>query len=104
MAEAAARCGVLCARQTRESAAEITSLSASLVGAMQELSTHAEIHTRMKPVIHFLDWTCRMMDPMDPAPTFHAHQHAYNLAAWIISECEFRAQAKLENPLTLAIF
>lgn len=97
MAEAAARCGALCARQTRESAAEITSLSASLVGAMEELTTHAEIHTRMKPVIHFLDWTCRMMDPMDPVPTFHAHQHAYNLAARMLSECEFRAQAKLQG-------
>ncbi len=39
MAEAAARCGVLCARHTRESAAEISSLSASLVAAMEELKT-----------------------------------------------------------------
>jgi ADP-heptose:LPS heptosyltransferase len=102
MAEAAARCGVLCARQTAESAAEISSLSARLVAAMQDLKTHTEIHSRMKPVIHFLDWTCRMMDPMDPAPTFHAHEQAYDLAAWMLSECEVRAHSKLESRSILA--
>jgi len=104
MAEAAARCHLLCARQTRESAAEISSLSASLVAAMGELKTHAEIHIRMKPVIHFLDWTCRMMDPMDPAPTFHAHEQAYHLAACMLRECEFRGQSQLESRSILAPF
>jgi ADP-heptose:LPS heptosyltransferase len=102
MAEAAARCGLLCARQTRESAAEIATLSASLVGAMEELKAHAEIHIRMKPVIHFLDWTCRMMDSMDPEPTFHAHRQAYDLAARMLKQCEWPAQSTLQTASELA--
>jgi ADP-heptose:LPS heptosyltransferase len=97
MAEAAARCRILCARQTRESAAEIASLSASLIDAMEQLKTHSESHSRTKPAIHFLDWTCRMMDPIDPDPTFHAHEQAYQLAARILREAELCAESKLDN-------
>jgi ADP-heptose:LPS heptosyltransferase len=104
MTDAAARCHILCARQTTESAAEISSLSASLVAAMEELKTHAENHSRFKPVIHFLDWTCRMMNPMAPAPTFHAHEQAYHLAASMLTECEFQAQSKPESQSILAPF
>lgn len=102
MTAAAARCSVLCARPTSESAAEISALSASLVGAMEQLKTHADKHIQTKPVIHFLDWTCRMMDSMDPAPTFHAHEQAYRLAASMLRDCEFRARSAPENRSLLA--
>ena len=102
MAEAAARCRSLCARPTRESATEISALSARLVNAMEELKAHSESHVRTRPAIHFLDWTSRMMDPMPPDETFHAHEQAYQLAARILQEAELRAESKLENLSLLA--
>jgi ADP-heptose:LPS heptosyltransferase len=102
MAEAAARCRYLCARRTTESAAEISALSASLVTAIEELKTRSESHVRTKPVIHFLDWTCRMMDPMAPDATFHAHEQAYQLAACMLREAELRVESKLDNRSLLA--
>jgi ADP-heptose:LPS heptosyltransferase len=97
MAEAAARCRLLCARQTRESAAEISFLSAGLITAMEELKTRSESNSRIKPAIHFLDWACRMMDPMDPDLMFHAHERAYELAAHILRQAELCAESKLDN-------
>jgi len=97
MAEAAARCRFLCGRPTRENAAEISALSANLVNAMEELKARSESYVRTKPVIHFLDWTSRMMDPMAPDATFLAHEQAYQLAARLLREAESRAESKLEN-------
>jgi ADP-heptose:LPS heptosyltransferase len=102
MAEAAARCRFLCARPNRESAVELSALSASLVNAMEELKARSESHVRTRPAIHFLDWTSRMMDPMPPDATFHAHEQAYQLAAYMLREAEFRAESKLENLSLLA--
>lgn len=102
MAEAAARCRFLCARPTRESAAELSALSSRLVEAMEELKARSESHVRTRPAIHFLDWTSRMMDPMPPDATFHAHEQAYQLAAYLLREAALRSESKLENPSLLA--
>jgi hypothetical protein len=102
MAEAAARCRYLCARRTTESAAEISALSASLVTAIEELKMRSESNVRTKPVVHFLDWTCRMMDSMTPDATFLAHEQAYQLAARMLREAELRVESKLDNRSLLA--
>ena len=97
MAEAAARCRVLCARPTQRDAAEIALLSSSLVTAMEELKNCSERYGMVKPVVHFLDWSCRMMEPMDPAATFHAHETAYRLALNLLRDANARAEAQLEG-------
>jgi hypothetical protein len=102
MAEAAGRCRFLYTRPARESAAEISALSASLVNAMEELKARSESHVRTRPAIHFLDWTSRMMDPMPPDATFHAHEQAYQLAAHMLREAELHSESKLENLSLLA--
>jgi ADP-heptose:LPS heptosyltransferase len=102
MAEAAGRCRYLCARPTRESATEISALTASLLKAMEELKARSESHVRTRPAIHFLDWTSRMMDPMPPDATFLAHEQAYQLAAYMLREAESRSESKLENLSLLA--
>jgi len=97
MAEAAARCRILCARPTKESAAEISRLSAWLQAAIEQLKASSNSYGRIAPVIHFLDWTCRMMEQMAPEPTFLAHEQAYRLAARLLREAEWRANAAQEN-------
>jgi hypothetical protein len=64
---------------------------------MEELKTRSESNSRIKPAIHFLDWACRMMDPMDPDLMFHAHERAYELAAHILRQAELCAESKLDN-------
>jgi len=100
MAEAAARCRTLCVWPTQRGAAEISSLSSSLVRAIEELKICSEGSSMVKPVVHFLDWSCRMMEPMSPEQTFLGHEQAYRLAARFLREAELRKEEQLEG-LTL---
>ncbi len=96
MAGAADRCGMLCSRPTQRGAAEISSLSAGLIHANEALKTSAERHPMVKPVVHFLDWSCHMMEPMAPEATFQAHAQAYRLAARLLRDAQLRMEAELE--------
>jgi hypothetical protein len=97
MAGAAARCSSLCIRPTQQGAAEISSLTSSLVTAMGELKVCSENYGRVKPVVHFLDWSCRMMEPMSAEQTFHGHAQAYRLAARLLREAELCTEQQIEG-------
>ncbi len=97
MAAAAERCGALCSRPTQRSSAEISSLSTGLIQATEALKMSSERHPMAKPVVHFLDWTCRMMEPMAPEATFQAHAQAYRLAARLLRDAKLRTEAELET-------
>ncbi len=43
-----------------------------------------------------------MMDQMPPDATFHAHEQAYQLAAYLLREAELRAESQAENLSLLA--
>jgi ADP-heptose:LPS heptosyltransferase len=97
MADAAARCRSLSVRPTQRSAAEISSLTSSLVRAIEELKTCSESSSIVKPVVHFLDWSCRMMEPMSPEQTFLGHAQAYRVAARLLREAELLTDKQVEG-------
>jgi hypothetical protein len=97
MAAAAERCRFLCVKPTSPAAAEISSLSSSLVRAIEELKIYSEGCTKLKPVVHFLDWSCRMMEPMSAERTFHAHAQAYRLAARLVREASLNTKQLIEG-------
>lgn len=97
MADAASRCRSLSVRPTQRGAAEISSLTSSLVRAIEELKTCSENSSVVRPVVHFLDWSCRMMEPVSPEQTFLGHEQAYRLAARLLREAELLTEEQMEG-------
>jgi len=92
MACSAARCHSLAHRPSPSKAAEISARVAELNSLMERMKTDAEDAPAVKPVVHFLDWQCRMMAPDSPANTFRAHEREYRRAARLLTEAARRLE------------
>jgi len=92
MASSAARCRSLAHRPSPSKAAEISARVAELNTLMERMKTDAEDAAAVKPVVHFLDWQCRMMAPDSPVNTFRAHEREYRRAARLVTEAARRLE------------
>jgi ADP-heptose:LPS heptosyltransferase len=90
MAASAARCRSLSLRPSSSKAMEISQRVDELNAAMEQLKARAESAPTVKPVVHFLDWQCRMMPPESPAQTFHLHEVEYRRAVRMLGEAASR--------------
>lgn len=92
MASSAARCRSLAHRPSPAKAAEISARVSELNATMELMKTTAEAAPAVKPVMHFLDWQCRMMAPESPSNTFRAHQREYRRATRLLTEAARRLE------------
>lgn len=92
MAASAARCRSLSLRPSPARALEISQRVDGLNSGMEQLKASAESAPAVKPVVHFLDWQCRMMPPESPAETFRAHEVEYRRAAAMLGEAARRLE------------
>lgn len=99
LARAATKCRELSIHPQRESASEVSRTTGQLVRGLERLKELAEEHAFVKPVIHFLDWKCRMMLPQAPDATFAAHQREYTIAAEILEQALLRTEGENVGPI-----
>lgn len=83
-AERLARCQSLCDAPDAAVVAEIHRTIEDVVRETEALKAAAESQPAVKPVIHFLDWQCRMMPPLPPRETFAFHEREFRRAACIL--------------------
>jgi hypothetical protein len=93
MAVSAARCATLCGKPTTGGALEISARVQELNSTLEKMKARAEEVPAVKPVVHFLDWQCRMMPPLSPCETFRAHEKEYRMAADLLAEGGRRLEA-----------
>ena len=80
LADRLARCQILCAVPEASAVGEMNRLVDSVVKDTDALKASAELQPAVKPVIHFLDWKCRMMAPLPPRETFAFQEREYRRA------------------------
>jgi heptosyltransferase II len=92
MALSAARCGELSRQPSPAKAIEISARVQELNDGICRMKAAAESVPSVKPVVHFLDWQCRMLPPQNPLETFRAHEVEYRRARHLLSEAGKRLQ------------
>jgi len=97
MAMAAARCRNLCGTVTAESSAQISSLTESLISALESLKGTAVQYAPLGPVIHYLDWKFRFMPPLSPEATFRFHEKEYRNAAGMLRQAAALVESYLRG-------
>lgn len=86
MASSAARCAMLSRQPSPAKAHEISTRVQELNAMLEQMKALAEDVPAVKPVVHFLDWQCRMFPPQNPRETFCAHELEYARAARLLSQ------------------
>jgi ADP-heptose:LPS heptosyltransferase len=94
MTASAARCCKLSRQPSPAKALEISGRVQKLNALLEQIKTAAEETPAVKPIVHFLDWQCRMLPPQNPFETFRAHEREYRRAAGLLSEAASRMEAE----------